>query len=64
MENLKELLTFYLSQCRYEKKLSLATLKAYTIDLNQFIVYLGDHPEQNQADVITRYFRSRIVRTV
>jgi len=59
LENLRELLTLYLSHCRYEIKLSLATLKAYSIDLNQLISYLSHCPEQIQIDknIIRRYLQ-------
>jgi integrase/recombinase XerD len=33
----------FLNHCRYEKKLSAKTLKAYTIDLTQFVSFLKSH---------------------
>jgi len=40
MLNLKKNIEIFLSHCRYEKNLSKKTIKAYTIDLQQFTVFL------------------------
>ena len=42
MQSLSALIDEYLENCRYKKKLSAHTLKAYTIDLHQFASFAGD----------------------
>ena len=40
-ENINELIRVYLLHCQLEKRLSPKTIKAYRIDLSQFLNYLG-----------------------
>lgn len=38
----------FLFHCKYEKNLSMKTIKAYTIDIDQFILWLGNTYETNR----------------
>ncbi|OEF96843.1 tyrosine-type recombinase/integrase [Desulfuribacillus alkaliarsenatis] len=55
MENLKELINSYLGYCQYQKKLSPKTIKAYTIDLQQFQTYLDSINKKIHKQTITGY---------
>lgn len=55
MSNLEELFTTYLDLCRYEKKLSQDTLKAYRIDLRQFACFCAGR--QGDKDIINSYVK-------
>lgn len=45
--NMKQEIENYLHYCRYQKKLSQKSIKAYAIDLKQFISYFGLDEEQS-----------------
>lgn len=51
MNDIQEHIKNYLTYCRYQKRLDEKTLKAYQIDLRQFISWLQNHeqPEQKKA---------------
>ena len=52
MHNLKTLTSNYLEYCRYQKNLNCKTLKAYTIDLNQFSEFMNStHDELSRASL-------------
>lgn len=55
MSKLEELFTSYLDLCRYEKKLSPDTLKAYQIDLRQYACFCADRP--GERDIISSYVK-------
>ena len=44
MQTLSTHITDYLEMCQYEKKLSPDTIKAYRIDLTQFLAFTGGVP--------------------
>lgn len=44
MNKLLILITSYLEMCEYEKSLSPDTIKAYSIDLKQFLAFAGEEP--------------------
>ncbi|WP_019851323.1 tyrosine-type recombinase/integrase [Desulfitobacterium sp. PCE1] len=47
MEEIRKLKTAYLECCSYQKNLNYKTIKAYTIDLNQFIYFM----EENSLEI-------------
>lgn len=55
MSDLSSLIAAYLEVCEYEKKLSSDTMKAYRIDLKQFLVFVGDHSVD--LDLLNRYIK-------
>lgn len=55
MHNFCTLLTNYLNDCRYQKKLSDKTLKAYAIDLKQFSVFSSGCSEPLKKHNLTKY---------
>ena len=55
MLDLSSLIAAYLEECEYEKNLSLNTVKAYRIDLNQFLFFAGDHSVD--LDLLNRYIK-------
>ena len=42
MQNLSESINSFINYCKFEKNLTNKTLKAYTIDLNQFISFIKE----------------------
>jgi len=55
--NIHQEITTYLYYCEYQKKLSTKSIKAYSIDLKQFVHYLSTVPEQNPTKAtISGYF--------
>ena len=50
MQNTNNLLDCYLFHCTYEKRLSQATIKAYRLDLSQFISFSKDKTEIKRVD--------------
>lgn len=44
MNQIPNLVASYLEMCEYEKRLSLDTLKAYRIDLKQFLLFVDEKP--------------------
>ncbi|MDR0288292.1 MAG: tyrosine-type recombinase/integrase [Clostridiales bacterium] len=55
MTLLKQAVDDYLAYCEHQKKLSVKTIKAYTIDLGQFIQYTASENIPTKAD-ISAYF--------
>lgn len=53
--NLEKNLQKYISHCRYEKGLNAKTLKAYQIDLSQFIIYVEKMDEAINKNTIQSY---------
>ena len=52
MFQLEDLITNYLEFCKYQKNLNPKTLKAYTIDFQQFIIFMkGTDGEINKANL-------------
>lgn len=58
MHDLKTIFNDYLSYCSLQKKLSSKTIKAYTIDLNQFLAFSSDVPSPFERTHLTAYIRS------
>lgn len=64
-----ELLTKkYLGFCKYQKNLNEKTIKAYTIDLNQFLSFMkesdGDLNKSNMSDYITYLHKTYKAKTI
>lgn len=55
MENLQKEVEYYLQDCRYRKELNPKTLKAYQIDLGQFMQFLADKECVADKEGITSY---------
>lgn len=55
MQTLSTQITDYLEMCQYEKKLSPDTIKAYRIDLNQFLAFADDSPVD--LNMLNRYIK-------
>lgn len=55
MENLQKEVEDYLQDCRYRKELNPKTLKAYQIDLGQFMQFLGEKKCKADKEGITSY---------
>lgn len=58
MHNLQTIFHDYLNYCSLQKKLSSKTLKAYTIDLNQFLAFSSEVPDPFERTHLTMYIRS------
>lgn len=58
MHDLQTMLHDYLSYCTLQKKLSSKTLKAYAIDLNQFLAFSAKTPDPFGRTHLTMYIRS------
>lgn len=58
MYDLKNIFNDYLTYCSLQKKLSIKTIKAYTIDLNQFLAFSSDVPSPFERTHLTAYIRS------
>jgi len=54
--NIQKEITTYLHYCKYQKKLSSLSLKAYSIDLRQFLGYLNSVQEQVLSKAIISGF--------
>lgn len=55
MKSNKEATKAFLFHCRYEKKLSPMTLKAYTIDCDQFLNFLGEEKSKEVIGLIDKH---------
>lgn len=55
MKNVQEATKAFLFHCRYEKKLSPKTLKAYTTDSDQFLNFLGKEKSQQEIGLIDKH---------
>lgn len=55
MQQLSPLISKYLEMCKFEKRLSPDTIKAYQIDLNQFCVFTNDNLADKEA--LTQYIK-------
>lgn len=55
MQNLQHLISKYLEYCRYQKNLNTKTLKAYGIDLKQFLSYMQNTDLQLNRANLTDY---------
>lgn len=53
--HLSELITWYLEMSKYEKRLSPHTIKAYQIDLNQFLCFVNDRPVNKE--LLSQYIK-------
>lgn len=58
MHDLQTMLHDYLSYCTLQKKLSSKTLKAYAIDLKQFLAFSAKTPDPFDRTHLTMYIRS------
>lgn len=58
MHDLQTIFQDYLNYCSLQKKLSSKTLKAYTIDLNQFLAFSSETPDPFERTHLTTYIRS------
>lgn len=56
MGELKKNIEKFLDDCRYMRGLSEKTLKAYTIDLNQFLIFCIDKP-WNSRETLEEYIK-------
>lgn len=61
MKTAKEAAKDFLFHCRYEKKLSPKTLKAYTIDCNQFIDFLGKDRASKDIRQVDKYILKQML---
>ena len=48
--NLKTAIKYFLTYCKSSKNLSIHTLRAYKIDLNDFLSFTGEHKDLNQCN--------------
>lgn len=55
MKTTQEAVKAFLFHCRYEKKLSPKTLKAYSTDSDQFITFLGKEKSQEEIGLIDKH---------
>ena len=55
MKTIQEASKAFLFHCRYEKKLSPKTLKAYTTDSDQFLNFLGKEKSQEEIGLIDKH---------
>ena len=55
MQNLKQLITYYLDFCKHQKTLNEKSLKAYRIDLTQYAEYMSSTDMQLNRVNITEY---------
>lgn len=55
MNQISSLATSYLEMCEYEKRLSLDTIKAYRVDLKQFLLFVGEKPID--TEMINQYIK-------
>ena len=68
--NLEKLISTYLTYCRYQKKLSLKTIKAYATDLRQFQKYLQNNSyainisKQSITEYITHIHKNHQPKTI
>lgn len=53
--HLSELITWYLEMGKHEKRLSPHTIKAYQIDLNQFLCFVNDR--QVNKELLSQYIK-------
>lgn len=58
MHDLQTIFQDYLNYCSLQKKLSSKTLKAYTIDLTQFLAFSSEVPDPFERAHLTMYIRS------
>lgn len=64
MLSLQEHITGFISHCQYEKNLSPKTLKAYQIDLRQFVEFLDqDHPDI-RIDLVDKHILRKFIKHV
>jgi integrase/recombinase XerD len=67
MNKLKQIIADYLAYCEYQKKLSAKTIKAYTVDLEQFRRHIVSENIPAKAEIsvyITQIHKSYLPRTV
>lgn len=55
MIHLKAQISQYLEYCKYQKNLNYKTLKAYTIDLNQFSEYMKNNCDELCCASLSNY---------
>lgn len=55
MQNLQQLITYYLDFCKYQKTLNEKSLKAYRIDLNQYAKYMSTTDMKLNRSNLTTY---------
>lgn len=55
MQNLQQLITYYLDFCKYQKTLNEKSLKAYRIDLTQYADYMSNTDMQLNRSNLTSY---------
>ncbi|HET6991285.1 MAG TPA: tyrosine-type recombinase/integrase [Bacteroidia bacterium] len=55
MKTIQEAAKAFLFHCHYEKKLSPKTLKAYSIDCEQFLSFLGKEKSQEKIGIIDKH---------
>lgn len=55
MQNLQQLITYYLDFCKYQKALNEKSLKAYRIDLNQYAKYMSTTDMKLNRGNLTTY---------
>lgn len=58
MQNLQQLITYYLDFCKYQKTLNEKSLKAYRIDLTQYADYMSNTDMQLNRSNLTAYITS------
>ena len=58
MQTIQQKITRYLQDCEYQKGLDSKTLKAYRIDLTQFIVFMEQGNQQLDRDGVMAYIAS------
>lgn len=61
MAELKKSIEKFLDDCRYMRGLSEKTLKAYTIDLNQFLIFCIDKP-WNSKETLEEYIKELYIK--
>ena len=55
MEAMRPEIERYLNVCRFQKKLDGKTIKAYHIDLRQFLEYLQETSRPPSKELLTKY---------
>jgi integrase/recombinase XerD len=64
MTTLNNAIITFLSHCRYEKHLSLKTLKAYKIDLNQFSLFIEDNEYPQDICLIDKVIVRAFIQSI
>ena len=64
MEHVHQAIEDFLNHCKFEKKLSDKTLKAYGIDLQQFLMYLNDNTDIADIRAIDKHVLSKYLDVI